>query len=203
MLATPSVIRILAPLYQFKIVLVDSAPPIWRRVAVQPDITLHDLHVILQTVMGWHGRYPHVFEIAGVTYAPTTLHWPAKPTVLSDWPRFFFDSFVSCVSAGLLRFLPAAIDERRVKLRALVSEVGAQFAYEYPVASGWKYQITLESFLSNSGRTFKSPVCISGKGGCPPEDCLALAAYEGDLQILREKKTSPAARTDRMLLRRL
>ena len=188
MLAKPSTIQIFAPLYQFKILLMSSDPPIWRRVAAHSDITLRDFHAVLQTVMGWQDRYSHVFEVAGVRYTPTTGGWPPKPILLSGWPYFLLASFFHCIFVGLLRVLPAAIDERKLKLRSLFSEIGAQFTYEYPATSGWKYQITLESFLPNSRRAFDSPVCIAGEGAWPPEKCLALAAFEGHLPILREKQ---------------
>src|SRR5262249_44446619 len=38
--------------YQFKITLLDSAPPIWRRIQVK-DGTLDKLHEHIQTAMGW------------------------------------------------------------------------------------------------------------------------------------------------------
>src|SRR5262249_7365278 len=38
--------------YQFKLTLLESHPPIWRRVQVQ-DCTLDELHEHIQTAMGW------------------------------------------------------------------------------------------------------------------------------------------------------
>ena len=42
---------------QFKISLNDSEPEIWRRFVVDDSITLHDLHKIIQIVMGWEDLY--------------------------------------------------------------------------------------------------------------------------------------------------
>lgn len=47
-------------LYQLKVTLVGSEPPIWRRFEVPDDITLGDLHYILQIVMGW--KNAHLYE---------------------------------------------------------------------------------------------------------------------------------------------
>ncbi len=48
--------------YQLKITIRGvSKPPIWRRVLVQTDITLRDLHEIIQRVMGWGNCHLHVF----------------------------------------------------------------------------------------------------------------------------------------------
>jgi hypothetical protein len=42
-------------IYQLKITLKDSKPPIWRRIQVKDDTTLYKLHQILQVAMGWTG----------------------------------------------------------------------------------------------------------------------------------------------------
>ncbi|OFV97004.1 MAG: hypothetical protein A3F68_00250 [Acidobacteria bacterium RIFCSPLOWO2_12_FULL_54_10] len=47
--------------------LADSQPPIWPRTQVQSDITLAELHRIVQVVMGWTDMHLHQF-IIGNTY---------------------------------------------------------------------------------------------------------------------------------------
>jgi hypothetical protein len=54
-------------LYQFKITLHQSKPPIWRRIQV-PDCTLADLHELIQAAMGWENEHLHLFIIGGVRY---------------------------------------------------------------------------------------------------------------------------------------
>lgn len=56
-----------APIYQIKVTLKDSKPPIWRRLQVTGDTTLHSLHLVLQEAMGWEGYHLHQF-IVGQTY---------------------------------------------------------------------------------------------------------------------------------------
>ena len=51
-------------IYQFKLTLEESAPPIWRRIQV-PDLTLGELHDVLQVVMGWEDSHLHQFIIRG------------------------------------------------------------------------------------------------------------------------------------------
>jgi Plasmid pRiA4b ORF-3-like protein len=55
------------PIYQLKITLEDSQPPIWRRVQVRGDIILAKLHRIIQEAMGWYDSHLHQF-IVGETY---------------------------------------------------------------------------------------------------------------------------------------
>ena len=54
--------------YQLKVTLRDIRPPIWRRIQVTSNITLFDLHWILQTVMGWYGGHLHEFDVFGDPY---------------------------------------------------------------------------------------------------------------------------------------
>ena len=54
--------------YQLKIVLVGISPMIWRRIKVSSDLTIADLHYIIQIVMGWKEEHLHQFLIHGVHY---------------------------------------------------------------------------------------------------------------------------------------
>lgn len=42
-----------APIYQIKVRLRDSKPPIWRRLLISSETTLPKLHDIIQAAMGW------------------------------------------------------------------------------------------------------------------------------------------------------
>jgi hypothetical protein len=55
------------PVYQIKVTLKGSKPPIWRRILVASDTRLGKLHRILQDVMGWTDSHLHQF-IVGQTY---------------------------------------------------------------------------------------------------------------------------------------
>lgn len=54
-----------ASVYQLKITLRDSKPPIWRRVLVPGSIRLDALHDVIQSAMGWTNSHLHAFEIDG------------------------------------------------------------------------------------------------------------------------------------------
>src|SRR5437016_5637406 len=56
------------PLYQLKITLKRSKPPIWRRVVLRADMSLDRLHTIIQIAMGWTNSHLHQF-IAGTGFA--------------------------------------------------------------------------------------------------------------------------------------
>ncbi len=56
-----------------KVTLKGSKPPIWIRIQVTDDITLHHLHQILQVVMGWSDYHLHQFVIGGTYTVKLTL----------------------------------------------------------------------------------------------------------------------------------
>jgi hypothetical protein len=49
--------------YHLHVKLSDSDPAIWRRVCVQSDTSLADLHRVLAAVMGWSGEADYVFKV--------------------------------------------------------------------------------------------------------------------------------------------
>src|SRR5262245_21542379 len=51
-----------APIYQLKVVLRDTKPPIWRRLEVPADISLAGLHEVMQIAFDWWDYHLHVFQ---------------------------------------------------------------------------------------------------------------------------------------------
>ncbi|WP_278320488.1 IS1096 element passenger TnpR family protein [Clostridium vincentii] len=49
--------------YQIKIELIDSKPPIWRRVIIPADVTFKRLHDTIQFAMDWWDRDLYKFEL--------------------------------------------------------------------------------------------------------------------------------------------
>ena len=54
--------------YQLKVTLKKSKPPIWRRVQVESNINLCRLHQIVLVAMGWTDSHLHQFNIYGELY---------------------------------------------------------------------------------------------------------------------------------------
>ena len=50
-------------IYQLKVTLLGTSPPIWRRLLVPANITLAQLHDVLQTAMGWEDGHMHEFSV--------------------------------------------------------------------------------------------------------------------------------------------
>ncbi len=67
------------------------------------------------------------------------------------------------------------------------SEKGERIRYTYDFGDDWEHEIVVEKVLvAEPGVRY--PVCVAGKGACPPEDCGGVWGYER----LREVLADPA-----------
>ncbi len=53
----------LTTLYRFHVTFDDTDPPIWRRIELRGDQTLHDLHTAIQRAFGWNDDHPYAFYL--------------------------------------------------------------------------------------------------------------------------------------------
>ncbi len=59
--------------FQIKIRLLRISPMVWRRVLVSASLTLHELHGVIQAVMGWEGLHLFQFKVRAVAYGSFDL----------------------------------------------------------------------------------------------------------------------------------
>jgi hypothetical protein len=57
-------------IYQFKITVDGTQPEIWRQIQVAQDASFYNLHLAIQSAIGWDNRSRHLFEIVD----PKTAH---------------------------------------------------------------------------------------------------------------------------------
>jgi len=146
-------------IYQLKVTLKESKPSIWRQFQVPSNITLHRLHLIIQSVMGWTNSHLYRFEIGGVQYS--------VPDPEDDFNRLHF------------------VDSRKTQLGKVVPADKAMFAYEYDFGDSWEHQVLVEKIIPPEPST-QYPVCLAGKRACPPEDCGGISGYDELLEIIRD-----------------
>lgn len=143
--------------YQIKVTLKGSKPPIWRRIQVTSDTGLYELHHILQVVMGWEDYHLHQFIIGGRYFG-------------QPHPDYGFDLEM--------------VDETTVKLNQVVSGVKTKFTYEYDFGDGWEHTILIEKILPlEAGEHY--PACLTGRRACPPEDCGGIWGYAYLLEAIQ------------------
>jgi hypothetical protein len=144
--------------YQIKVTLKGSKPPIWRRIQVTSETTLAQLHRILQRVMGWEGYHLYRFVVGGMEYG--------DPRMLEEME---------------------GEDARRVTLATLVWGEKCKFLYEYDFGDSWEHELLIEKILPREeGKHY--PLCLTGKRACPPEDCGGIWGYVGFLAAIRDPK---------------
>jgi len=150
-------------LYQFKITLLESNPPIWRRIHVR-QCTLDKLHQHIQTAMGWTNSHLHQFEIDGERYGDSEL--------IDDG----FEDF-ECV------------DSTVTKINKVVPQEGSrfQFAYEYDFGDGWEHEVLFEGCL-RAEKGGRYPICVEGERSCPPEDVGGVGGYAEFLEAIADPK---------------
>ncbi|WP_442873862.1 plasmid pRiA4b ORF-3 family protein [Aurantimonas sp. C2-6-R+9] len=54
---------------------------------------------------------------------------------------------------------------------------GDKFVYEYDMTDYWEHEVRIETWLEPQPRK-RYPVCIGGKGACPPEECGGPRGYD-------------------------
>ena len=150
-------------LYQFKITLLESQPPIWRRIQVR-NCTLDRFHERIQTAMGWTNSHLHQFEIDGERYG--------DPELIDDG----FEDF-ECVDSTI------------TKISEIVPKDGKrfQFTYEYDFGDCWKHEVLFEGCLK-AEKGGRYPLCVEGERACPPEDVGGIGGYEEFLEALADPK---------------
>jgi len=78
-------------------------------------------------------------------------------------------------------------DERKATLGQLLTREGERIRYTYDFGDDWEHEIVLEGVLAAEPGV-RYPVCVAGKGACPPEDCGGVWGYAD----LREALADPA-----------
>jgi hypothetical protein len=147
-----------APIYQIKVTLEGSKPPIWRRLLVRSDVTLAELHDIIQAAFGWWDYHLHQF-IVGETYFGV--------------PDPDYEGYLEMN------------DEQDVTLRQVAPREGFKFRYEYDFGDSWLHQVLVEKILSpEPGQDY--PVCIRGRRARPPEDVGGIGGYYHFLEAVQD-----------------
>jgi hypothetical protein len=147
--------------YQFKVTLLDTKPPIWRRIQVS-DGTLDKLHEHIQTAMGWTNSHLHHYRIDGQLYGD---------------PMLMAETFQELNYA----------DSTTTKLSEILPREGArfQFEYEYDFGDGWLHEVLFEGRpRAEPGK--RVPLCVEGERACPPENVGGVWGYADFLEAISD-----------------
>lgn len=138
--------------FQFKIQIANiSKPPVWRRILVPDTFTFHDFHNVIQIVFGWEDCHLYMFNPSGYGSTPC-IALPSE----DDWEK-------------------PDLNASKTTLKKVFNAKTQTYNYIYDFGDDWIHKITLEEILP---QMIKLPICLGGKGTCPPEDCGGPWGYE-------------------------
>ncbi|MBW2053618.1 MAG: plasmid pRiA4b ORF-3 family protein [Deltaproteobacteria bacterium] len=153
--------------YQFKVTLNETRPPIWRRIQVPAEYTFWALHVAIQDAMGWFDSHLHDFKITnlltghherfGIPFEDD-MDFGEEPSTKPGWEHYIADYF---------------------------SLENSKAIYEYDFGDGWEHIVLLEKIIPRDDEKIY-PICLDGKRACPPEDCGGVWGYENLLEIIAD-----------------
>ncbi len=104
--------------FLLKVELSGITPAIWRSFTVPAELTLGDLHLLLQLIMGWNNSHMHGFRDEDNCYGP-----PAEP-------------------------VEGQIDENSALLSDMFPKKGSTILYDYDFGDDWEHLITCKEVLS-------------------------------------------------------
>jgi len=147
-------------IYQIKVTLLGTKPPIWRRLLIPADLTLARLHDVLQRAMGWEDGHLHEFRVGRQSYGVPD----------PDEGGFALED---------------RIDEGRVRLHQVLGRMGAKAVYTYDFGDTWEHGIVIEKHLP-ADPNLVYPVCTGGQRACPPEDCGGIPGFYDLLEAIQD-----------------
>jgi hypothetical protein len=146
--------------YQFKITLLESHPPIWRRIQVE-DCTLDKLHEHIQTAMGWTNSHLHHFKLGEQLYG--------DPELLQE--NFEDLEYQDSTTTRISDILPMPGSRLR-------------FQYQYDFGDSWNHEVLFEGSVP-ADPCPTCPLCLEGARACPPDDCGGIWGYSDFVEAIQ------------------
>lgn len=149
--------------YQLKITLRDSKPPIWRTIQIKSTATFWELHCAIQDAFAWSNSHLHSFMFVDKN-SGTELCFGIPDDEYAD---------------ELGETLPGW----KHKITKYLNPLFPKMEYVYDFGDNWEHTIKLEEVLpAEKGVTY--PRCLKGKRNSPPDDCGGVWGYADMLEVL-------------------
>ena len=128
-------------LLQLKAQLRDVHPAVWRRFTLGDNLSIADLHRVIQILMSWDDEHLHRFRIHGQDYG------------IEYMDGLSFDEDAETVPLSRFKFQPTE-----------------RFLYEYDFTDGWQIEIRVEKVIDEALSDEKLiPLCMAGREPGPPD----------------------------------
>jgi hypothetical protein len=136
-------------------------PKVWRKFLVEDSTTMHELHEILQVVMGWMNSHLFMFKNKKLVIS--------EPSPEDPW-------------SDAIDFK----DADKVKVGDIFKKKGDHITYEYDFGDSWTHTVRLEKVVATNSLQFALPRCISGENACPPEDCGGFPGFDNLKRVIND-----------------
>jgi len=160
--------------YQFKISLRDAHPPIWRRIIIPDNLTLHDLHLTIQVAFDWFNYHLYNFRVKRPRIQKIKIN-PKREIALKQKETVFCDP-------PQWDELEGELDAKKAKLSEWIKE-GERMVYTYDFGDNWEHDIICEKKVENY--PFSYPQCLKATGTAPAEDCGGMWGWQEILGTLK------------------
>jgi len=98
-------------------------PTIWRRLEVRLDLTLAQLHEILQVAFDWNGSHLHAWDVGSRRFG--------RPDLMDE---------------------ADVADDRKIYLQYVPLDIGQAMEYWYDFGDGWRVRVQVEAVLATADR---------------------------------------------------
>lgn len=142
--------------FRVRVDLVGAQPPLWRRLTLPSNLTLNQVHHVLQTAFGWTDDHMHQFTLE------TDRSLPRTQAILS--------AYEAANGAD-------GVPESDVRLDQLLAKKDDKLRYTYDFGDDWVHLLRLEAVESRPA-TDASVRCIGGRRQGAPEDVGGIYFYD-------------------------
>jgi hypothetical protein len=151
--------------YQIRLTLLGTDPPVWRRILVPESYTFYDLHVAIQDVMDWEDYHLHHFQKRGDDSRAASVH-------------------IECPWFNPFEMNDKWLITTEVPIKKLLEKSSDQAIYRYDYGDGWEMDIMLEAVLPREkNKTYL--VCVEGRLAAPLEDSGGIPGYYRCIEALK------------------
>ncbi|MFL1431959.1 MULTISPECIES: plasmid pRiA4b ORF-3 family protein [unclassified Nocardiopsis] len=145
-----------AATYRVRVEISGTKPPVWRRLELDSELFLNEVHTILQAAFGWEDHHLHGFAGGGPYYSREAEPYLCPFEAREGRP---------------------GVPEEQVRLDEVLAEVGDELFYLYDFGDDWEHLLTLQAVLPREEGGPRA-VCTGGERPAPPEDCGGAPGYE-------------------------
>ncbi len=152
--------------FTIRVDLAHTQPPIWRRLELDSQLRLDQVHVVLQRAFDWMDSHLHEFaELGGGSR------------------RFGPDP-------NDVGFGQPVESERRTRLGEVLEADGDGLLYVYDFGDTWEHLLAVEA-VAPTDPGLPAARVVDGAGAAPPEDCGGVPGYEDLLEIIADPAADP------------